>query len=346
MSISKNDQRFFLITLCAIMNSGSGYLKALSVISRGEGEIAEIAKKMLLKYNANQDIYEAFEGFDSNVRMVAHAAQRSGAILPGLESAIDGLKVAGMGKVKFYLSMTTPVIMTISVLCILYFIGSEFIPQAAGNLPQSRWPVASLVVYSYSNFVGKWWAFILTIFIVLYSAYRWSLDNWRVSPTRQFFERIIPGYKLHREFQAQSFLETLYILLSVSNGLGKNLSLMKERGSPYIRSHIEQMIEILVAMSNTAEDGKDKTGVVKILDTGLLSVNDMSIIESIGGTDGGDIIDGIRTVVIKGRDFLPLVLEKWERVFVVITFILFLISVFLFSTSVSPLFMEMSIYKG
>lgn len=336
MKVSKANQRFFIMSLVALLKGGKGFTLALHLMSEGVGKNAEIAKQVMANYGDNEDVFEAFEGFDQTVRVAAAAASDRGIMTQGLEMCLESMKVVSASGNKLTFIIVMPLVLLFTMLGLGVWVGVDMLPQFADMVPRAHWPIGTTIVWEYSHFMADNYAFVIAGFVGVVVIYRWSLPNWEYSPSRAFMEKIWPGYAIYRMLQSQSFLEMLSMLMDVDSGLSKGLVAIKERATPYMRSHIEEM-EFLI--------GDEKGDVIMALDTGLVYEDDIGIISSLSN-NGADLASGIRPVVSKGREVISQKLE-WYGIWVQIIFVIIIMVVMgSLMSSMLPLVLEFMSQQG
>lgn len=338
MKISPHNQQFYLLSVVSLMkNGGNGFSRALSIMAEGGmGVQSVIAKKMLMRYEDNGDVYEAFEGFKENIRVAAAAADEKGVMVAGLESCIASLDVVSEGTTKLKVVMFMPTILMVILIGMMVQVGVNMIPSFAGQLPISMWPIGTKVVYYCGNFINDYLVQIVVVLLASRVAYVYSLKRWPYSASRHTLEKIWPGYELYRLLESQAFMEMLSMLMNVGESLSKSLVLIKKRATPYIRSHIEQM-ELMI--------GDEKGAVVAALDTGLITSDDVGMIFNISN-EGTDIAKALNVIVEKGRKEIRVKLEQFGFKVMIAAGVLIVSTMAAIMFSIMPLIMTMMASSG
>ena len=333
MSHSKTNQQFFVMSLSALLNAEKGLVNSLHSMSGGVGKTAEMAKEVLDKYEeSGGDIYEALDGFDETVRIAAHSAAKRGMLAMGLKGALDSLSVVSDSASRLKMEIFMPMFMTISMFVSAILMGRFMLPAMANSVDKERWPIATEIIIDFAGFmVGSWYVIAGTV-VASYFFYKWTLPNWPYSPARRFAEKAIPGYYLYRLIQEQSFLELLSLQMEVSTGISPALAVLKEKLSPFMVSHIDEMEYYL---GGEALEG-DGANALEALNTGLIDENKISLLVNLS-EKGTDVSGALKAVVVQGRKILDIKLGIFGKLILVSSMLVIFLMLALMLGSMLPL---------
>ena len=333
MSHSKTNQQFFIMSLSALLNAEKGLVNSLHSMAGGVGKTAVIAKEVLDKYEeSGGDIYEALDGFEETVRIAAHSAAKRGVLAVGLKSALESLSVVSDSASKLKMEIFMPMFMTAFLFVSAILMGRFMLPAMADSVDKERWPIATEIIIDFSGFMVSFWYIIAGSLLAAYALYKWSLPNWTYSPARKFAERVIPGYYFYRLIQEQSFLELLSLQMEVSTGISPALAILKERVSPFMISHIDEMEYYLGGESLEG----DSAIALEALNTGLIDEEKIFLLVNLS-EKGTDISGALKAVVVQGRKILDLKLNMFGKFILVCSILFMFIMLALMLGSMLPL---------
>lgn len=334
MSHSKTSQQFFIMSLVSLLNADKGLVSSLNSMAGGVGKTAVIAKDVLERYEESSgDIYEALDGFDETVRIAAYSAAQRGMLARGLKGALDSLSVVSDSASKLKMEIAMPAFMTTTMFCTMIWMGHSMLPTMAESVDRDRWPIATEILYNFASFMGEVWYLIAAAMCALFVFYKWTLPNWTYSPARQFLEKVVPGYYLYRLIQEQSFLELLALQMEVSTGISPALAILKQKLSPYMVSHINEMEYFL---GGDASDGDDGSIALESLNTGLIDEEKIFLLVNLS-QKGTDIGGALKTVVEQGRKILEIKLGIIGKLILVVAILAIMIMLILMMGAIVPL---------
>jgi hypothetical protein len=138
------------------------------------------------------------------------------------------------------------------------------------NLPKDMYPPVAKSFFGFSDFLE---ANLILILLAIASgiwAVNWSLPNY-VGPWRATLDRFLV-WRLYRDFQGALFVAVLATIIKFRGGssvsLDGALEQLKLTASPYLRQHINRMMDNRTHMSQGGMS--DGEAVTRTLDTGLI----------------------------------------------------------------------------
>lgn len=147
----------------------------------------------------------------------------------------------------------------------LVIIATNFIPLFEKILTHEYWSGLGQSLY-WVSYIATNWAFVLvpTLIILTYFIYK-SFSNW-VGNSRYLFEKkarvIRLPYLLYRDYMSANFLVGLSGLLTTKVSLKASLEALHEAASPFLRWHIETILDNLK---------NNPKSITEAFDTGLLA---------------------------------------------------------------------------
>lgn len=333
MSHSKTNQQFFIMSLASMLNADKGLVSSLHSMSGGVGKTAAIAKEVLEKYEeSGGDIYEALDGFEETVRIAAHSAAQRGMLAMGLKGALDSLSVVSDSASKLKMEIFMPMLMTTSMFATIVWMGHSMLPAMANSVDRDKWPLATEILFDFAGFIVGSWHLIAAVLFVAFFFYKWTLPNWPYSPARRVAEKVWPGYYLYRLIQEQSFLELLSLQMEVSTGISPALAILKEKLSPFMASHIDEME---YSLGGDSLEG-DSSMALEALNTGLIDEDKISLLVNLS-QKGTDISGALKTVVVQGRKILEIKLGVFGKLILVAAILVIFFMLLLMMSAIVPL---------
>jgi type II secretory pathway component PulF len=196
----------------------------------------------------------------SEERVLISAGESSGGGLPqGLREAIRLSKSMASIKNTIIAGAAYPLVLIMMILGMAAMFYLQMVPVFKNILPIQYWPDSGKTLYSVSRFVVEQWYVVAAVLFGSFFSVSWLMPRW-IGPGRSFFDKI-PPFSVYKDYQASSFLIALSSMMIAGISLNDSLKKVQEKGSPWLKDHINRMLRKLRV------SGSDYG---KALDTGLL----------------------------------------------------------------------------
>ncbi len=198
---------------------------------------------------------------------------QEGRIAEGFEQAARMATVRQKLRSTLISGLTYPTLLLCGGSLVIALLPGQALSAMSAVLDQSKWPMVSLSVLAFSNFVSTWGAYLAAALASVLAISVWAAPRWS-GPLREQFDWY-PPFALYRQFSGPEILSALLALMHAGVQRIKALSQL-ERGLPkYLASHVRTMRSNLYR-----GDSVDQA-----LDTGLFSaetLDTLRIYERIG----------------------------------------------------------------
>ena len=142
-------------------------------------------------------------------------------------------------------ALAVPLLLTFSVLVVLWGAGGYFIPVFAEILPDERWPPLASAFRAVSEWIHAWPHLLAALIAAAALVLRWILLNWK-GRGRELLDRVAP-FSIYRTVTGSAFLFVLLEYLAAGLDLNeRTFNELKRAASPYTRHRIDA---IQIAMS-------------------------------------------------------------------------------------------------
>jgi len=203
--------------------------------------------------------------------MVLTAAEEGGRLEEALDYLGRSIRLLAKARSVYFISMLSPVLSLLVIIGFLIAYALHSVPEYLQILPLERWPYLSKAMYYVSTGLVSNGIFSVALTIISIVLLTWSKPNW-YGRTRRFIE-VIPFFPWasYRNYEGNSFLVSLSILLQSNNhGLKDALEMMRRFASPWLAWHITVMLHRLNLAPNKP---------ALAMDTGIFSRKVMDRIE-------------------------------------------------------------------
>ena len=239
--------------------------ETLEVISQRYQKRKDYRTGILTEWRKKMAIGQKFsDAIKSHVpaeeRVLIAAGESSGGGLPqGLREAIRLSQAMSKIKGTIIGGAIYPAMLMLMIVGMIAMFSTQIAPVFKSILDIRYWPESGQTLYAMSTFiVEKWWLVTSVLggaaFGIAYTLPRWT------GPTRQIADRF-PPYSVYKAYQGSSFLIALSSMMIAGISLNEALQKVQEKGSPWLKDHINRMLRKLRV------SGSDYG---KALDTGML----------------------------------------------------------------------------
>ncbi|SEI14521.1 type II secretion system F family protein [Paraburkholderia hospita] len=119
------------------------------------------------------------------------------------------------------------------------------IPVYVKIVPPEKWNTMGKSIYAVAYVARNYGALILLLCGVLAWWFKWSVSNWR-GRRRVKVDNYIP-YRVFRDYQGAVFMVALASLMVSGETLVRSLEKLKRRGNPWLRWHINSILNRLLS---------------------------------------------------------------------------------------------------
>ena len=301
---TKKKQLAFLEDLYLLINDGIPANRAVDMMSKVSiGLTREVAISLSNKIAQGQPLAEGMkEWFSPNVVEIIRVGEAGGALAQTLKSAINMLSLQGAALSGFIGAIAYPMfILLIGCIVIIYLNNSVFV-QFRAIKPMEQWPDAGRQLVSLALLIENWWWAAILLLIGLIIFIMRLMTNY-VGEYRQLLDKI-PPFTFYRQLMAAQLLETLGVLVANGVVFKSAIRVMQYQASPYMNYHL-QIAEHLLGMG--------KTNIADVLDTGLVSENDLMRLRVMAEVKGFE--HGLIRMGLRGSELTAQTLKFISRIF-------------------------------
>ena len=206
---------------------------------------------------------DVFEGFAPPNELIMIDALQSA----GDASMAEGLKFlsATVEKTDAMAAAARKAILYPMVLIVIFSgmltgFATQIVPTLVGLLPPERWPILGRILYAISQLIVHQGVFIAIVFFALIGLFFYSLPRWR-GAVRRRFDRFMP-FSLYRDFSGAMLIVSLASLLRTGVSLKSSLERSMRYSTPWMRTHLRQIMRNLGKSRTTHFGEAFKTGVL------------------------------------------------------------------------------------
>lgn len=136
----------------------------------------------------------------------------------------------------------------------------QVVPILTGLLPPEKWPLLGRILYSISQAITNYGVYLAIGIVSIFWAFFYSLPRWH-GTVRKKVDRFLP-YSFYRDFSGAMLVVSLSTLMRSGVSLRSSLDRALVYSTPWMRSHIRQILKKL-ARAETANFGEAfKTGLL------------------------------------------------------------------------------------
>lgn len=157
---------------------------------------------------------------------------------------------------------------------VIIFFSVHMAPQFRDTLPEEYWSVITVSYFSFSDFIGNNFAFILLFIGGLIAFFLTTVSRYH-GPGRKILD-VMPGYKTYRVINSGYFLITLSGMMKTGATFDDSIHSIKKFMPPYIQSHLRKSISLVAGGSEPGES----------LSTGFLPKDVAADVEDFGKLAG------------------------------------------------------------
>lgn len=270
-------QQAFLEDLAALVEDGVPLNQALMIYVKLNKDSARLlAQQMLDKIAQGKSVSDAMLGwFSPAVVEMVRAGEEGGILTKTLRVAASTLMQRESAFSALFNSMVYPVVVVCMALGVSIFINHSIFTSFREIVPLERWPNSARLLAATADVVQHfWWLIIISMGLLVFLWIRFLRDY--IGDARQYLDKL-PIWSLYKKMHAARLMETLGLLMSNGLVLKKSLAILQQKSVPYMAYHLMLMqLRLGVGRDNIAD----------VLDTGLISENDLSRLRLIAQTKG------------------------------------------------------------
>lgn len=211
---------------------------------------------------------------------VINAAEKSGQLSQGLRMLMFMIHKNNEIMSLLQSSLITPVILIIVVLFVIMGYALEVFPTFLSVLPIQEWPVVTTTLYNFGNYLAKGGIVLIIGFAVAFIfIVRFSMPMLTGALRTRLLDKI-PPYNYYRLLQLGLFLRMLSSLMLNGIPIVDALTLMKQRATPWLASHLQKFTDNMKLGLNY----KDSLNTGFLTDEMLLTVSIYSGLDSFSET--------------------------------------------------------------
>lgn len=277
ITFATGEQQAFLEDLATLVDDGVPANKAVEVIGRVEkGSKRNVADHISLKVAQGRNIADGMEGwFAPAVIELIRAGEQGGTLGQNIRMAAESMGKKSDTFSSLASSLTYPLVVLIAGCSVLVYMNHSVFPQFATIKPLSEWPSNGQNLVMLANFLQNWWYLIIGVTVGLIIAISLTVKNV-VGDTRTMLDKIF-GFTIYRQLSAARFMETLGLLIANGVVFKQALKILEQQASPYLSWHL-MMMEIKL--------GRGRGNIAEVLDTGLISDEDIVRLKAIADAKG------------------------------------------------------------
>lgn len=270
-------QQAFLEDIASLVEDGVSLKQALETcVKVNQGAEQVLAKAMLDEIAQGNHVAEAMTGwYPPAIVDIIRAGEEGGILAQTLHTAAAGLTKRESAFSALFSMFVYPLTVLCMALGVSVFINHSIFDSFRAITPVSHWPDNAKTLAGIADFVQHWWwLIILSLGIIIFLFMRFMRDY--IGDARPWLDKL-PIWSLYRQLNAARFMETLGLLIANGLILKRSLKILQYRADPYLASH-------LLLMEHRLSAGRDN--IADVLDTGLISQNDLSRLRLIAQSKG------------------------------------------------------------
>jgi type II secretory pathway component PulF len=251
--------------------------QALGIYVRLNKDSAKIlAQMMLSKIAEGKPVSDAMNGwFSPAIVEIIRAGEEGGILVKTLRVGVSSLALRESAFTALFNIMVYPVVVICMALGVSIFINHSIFASFKEIIPIEKWPESAKTLSKIAEFVQHfWWLMVITIGAIIFLWMRFLSDY--IGEARSYLDKL-PIWALYRKMHSARFMETLGLLISNGLVLRKALIILQQKSVPYLASHLMMMQHRL---------GAGRDNIADVLDTGLISENDLTRLRLIAQTKG------------------------------------------------------------
>jgi type II secretory pathway component PulF len=238
--------------------------------------------------------------------MVIDAGEASGKLIPTLDALARSAEAAREIRDAIKGAYRAPTGALLGFIAVSVISGATIWPSMLEALPPKYWDGWALAIMYFQIYLTEHLA-LLTLVLLIYAAYRYSLPNW-IGARRRWAEKVLPMYATYRDRNASSLLIVMASLLRAGKTMDQALERISAQGTPYLRWHTRAMQRRLVAFAGDP---------ARILSSGLFSDDILDritnatasrqladAIQHIGTEAIMDVVKSVKTAAIVGATLM------------------------------------------
>lgn len=280
--ISQKNRLILYNLLADLLGDGIPLYTALQLVESEDGErvygkqfirqLRFILSKMKDSSSVTEVLSEVVPPQDLTV---INAAEKSGQLLNGLRMLVSMIEKNNELMVLLRKALVTPIILLLVVLFVIMGYSVKVFPTFIGVMPVNKWPEVTKNLYGFGDYLYK--GGMITVVVGAAAAVfliRLSMPLFK-GPLRNLLLDKVPPYNYYRVLQLGLFLRMLSTLMMNGIPMVDALSLMKQRASPWMGSHIDKFIHNMKSGRSYKES----------LDTGFLTPEMLLTVSVYSGMD-------------------------------------------------------------
>lgn len=281
-------QLAFLEDFANLVEDGIPPNKAVEMLARAsKGVPREVAASIAANISTGKPLAEGMrEWFAFNVVEIVRIGEEGGALAETIKSAINMMASRSSTIGALVGSIAYPSTVCIIACFVIIYLNKSVFTQFLTIKPMDSWPEAGKRLVHLAHFIESWWWTVVVAVGAVVFALQIIMKNY-IGTFRPVLDRFFP-FNMYRQFLAAHVLETLGLLVSNGVVFKSALGIMQHKVSPYLGSHLIQMEHLM---------GKGKGNIAEVLNTGLISENDLMrlrILAEVKGFEHGLIRLGVR----------------------------------------------------
>jgi len=270
-------QKAFLEDIASLIEDGVPLNQSLEIYVKLNKDSAKIlAQQMLAKIAEGKLVSDAMYGwFPPAIVEIIRAGEEGGILAKTLRVGVNSITQRESAFSVLFNIMIYPVVVICMALGVAVFINHSIFMSFKEIIPIERWPDNAKTLAMIADFVQHfWWLIIISVSVIIFLWTRFLSDY--IGEARSYLDKL-PVWSLYKKMHSARFMETLGLLISNGLVLKKALNILQQKSVPYLVSHLMMMQHRL---------GAGRDNIADVLDTGLISENDLSRLRLIAQTKG------------------------------------------------------------
>lgn len=271
------EQQSLLEDMATLVDDGVPANKAVEVIAQIEtGSKKAVMESMKTTIAQGKPIADGMRGwFSQSTVELVRAGEQGGTLSKNIRAAAEALGAKSETFTSLASSLTYPLVVIIAGCCVLIYLNHSVFVQFASIKPIAQWPENGQKLVGLANFLQNWWWMVLLLIGSAIASVTYLLTNL-VGESRKLLDSI-PGVSIYRQLTAARFMETMGLLISNGIVFKQSLKILQNRANPYLAWHL-MMMEFRL--------GRGRSNIAEVLDTGLVSTEDVLRLRAIADAKG------------------------------------------------------------
>lgn len=295
--------------LSKLLTNGVSVLEALEMLHKqaarkgAKEPVAVVLSEWINGVKNGEKLYIVMKSWiPESERQLVGAGEESGVLESAMLSVVEQVQAQKAMKGAIFGGISYPSVLLIMVMGLLWYFGTQIIPQFTRVSSASSWTGAAKSMAVMSDFVRNWSLLVIGSLAGVIAAFVASLPRM-TGNIRVFLDKMLP-YSIYRLWISSGFLLSLAALMKAGTRIEDALAMLRESASPYLKERIDGAIYGLRSGVNLGK-ALDQAGYgfpdQEIIDD-LVIYADLSGLDSAIETVGRDWLEsGVKTVQLQAK---------------------------------------------